>query len=73
MKLLIVCKIDIYMDIHVEVIILGKYDKKALINLDQELYDLVKQRSSELHISISSYIRLCIIKETTSKKGGKIL
>lgn len=52
---------------------MSKYDKKTLINLDQELYDLVKQRSSELHISVSSYIRLCIIKETQSKKGGKIL
>ena len=52
---------------------MGKYDKKTLINLDQELYDLVKQRANELHISVSSYIRRCIIKETTSKKGGKIL
>ena len=56
-----------------EVVRMGKYDKKTLINLDQELYDLVKQRAKELHISVSSYIRLCIIKETTSKKGGKIL
>lgn len=56
-----------------EVVRMSKYDKKTLINLDQELYDLVKQRAKELHISASSYIRLCIIKETTSKKGGKIL
>lgn len=52
---------------------MGKYDKKTLINLDQELYDLVKQRAKELHISASSYIRLCIINETKPRKGGKIL
>ena len=48
-------------------------DKKLLICLDNDMYDLIKKRASELHISASSYIRLCVIKEATSKKGGKIL
>ena len=48
-------------------------DKKLLICLDNDMYNLIKKRASELHISASSYIRLCVIKETTSKKGGKIL
>ena len=52
---------------------MGKYDKKTLINLDQELYDLVKQRAKELHISASSYIRLCIINETKPRKRGKLI
>ena len=48
-------------------------DKKLLICLDNDMYDLIKKRASELNISASSYIRLCVIKEATSKKGGKIL
>lgn len=48
-------------------------DKKLLICLDEEMYQLIKQRAKKLHISASSYIRLCVIKEATSKKGGKIL
>ena len=48
-------------------------DKKLLVCLDNEMYSLIKKRASELHISASSYIRLCVIKEATSKKGGKIL
>ena len=48
-------------------------DKKLLICLDNAMYDLIKQRAKEHHISASAYIRLCVIKEATSKKGGKIL
>ena len=48
-------------------------DKKLLVCLDDDMYRLIKKRASELHISASSYIRLCVIKEATSKKGGKIL
>ena len=47
--------------------------KKLLVCLDDDMYQLIKKRSSELHISASSYIRLCVIKEIASKKGGKIL
>ena len=47
--------------------------KKLLVCLDDDMYDLIKKRASELHISASSYLRLCVIKETQSKKGGKIL
>ena len=67
MKLLIVCKKDIS-----EVVILAD-KKKLLVCLDDDMYDLIKKRASELHISASSYLRLCVIKETQSKKGGKIL
>ena len=68
MKLLIVCKIDI----------LWRWNnmadkKKLLVCLDDDMYQLIKKRASELHISASSYLRLCVIKETQSKKGGKIL
>ena len=48
-------------------------DKKLLVCLDDDMYNLIKKRASELHISASSYIRLCIIKEAKGKKGGKIL
>ena len=68
MKLLIVCKKDIYS----EVVILAD-KKKLLVCLDDDMYALIKKRASELHISASSYLRLCVIKETQSKKGGKIL
>ena len=47
--------------------------KKLLVCLDDAMYQLIKKRASELHISASSYLRLCVIKETQSKKGGKIL
>ena len=47
--------------------------KKLLVCLDDAMYQLIKKRASELHISASSYLRLCVIKEATSKKGGKIL
>ena len=66
MKLLIVCKKDIFGGGNMA-------DKKLLICLDNEMYQLIKKRASELHISASSYLRLCVIKETQSKKGGKIL
>ena len=55
-----------------EVVILAD-KKKLLVCLDDDMYALIKKRASELHISASSYLRLCVIKETQSKKGGKIL
>ena len=67
MKLLLLCNKDI-----LEVVILAD-KKKLLVCLDDDMYDLIKKRASELHISASSYLRLCVIKETQSKKGGKIL
>ena len=48
-------------------------DRKLLVCLDEDMYQLIKKRAKELHISASSYLRLCVIKETQSKKGGKIL
>ena len=48
-------------------------DKKLLVCLDEDMYNLIKKRAKDLHISASSYLRLCVIKETQSKKGGKIL
>ena len=66
MKILIVCKKDIFGGGNMA-------DIKLLVCLDEEMYQLIKKRASELHISASSYLRLCVIKETQSKKGGKIL
>ena len=67
MKLLIVCKKDIS-----EVVIMAQ--KKLLVCLDDELYDLIKKRASEHHISASSYIRLCVLaNETKSKKKGRLV
>ena len=67
MKLLIVCKKDIS-----EVVIMAQ--KKLLVCLDDELYDLIKKRASEHHISASSYIRLCVLaNETKTKKRGRLL
>ena len=55
-----------------EVIILA--DKKLLICLDNEFYDLIKQRAKEHHISCSAYIRLCVLaNETKSKKKGRLI
>lgn len=49
-------------------------DKKLLVCLDNELYDLIKKRASEHHISASSYIRLCVLaNETKSKKKGRLI
>ena len=48
--------------------------KKLLVCLDDELYDLIKKRASENHISASSYIRLCVLaNETKTKKRGRLL
>ena len=48
--------------------------KKLLVCLDDAMYDLIKKRSSELHISASSYIRLCVLaNETKSRKRGKLI
>lgn len=48
--------------------------KKLLVCLDDAMYELIKQRAKEHHISASAYIRLCVlINETKSRKGGKIL
>ena len=68
MKLLIVCNKDI-----LEVVILAD-KKKLLVCLDDELYDLIKKRASEHHISASSYIRLCVLaNETKPRKRGKLI
>ena len=49
-------------------------DKKLLVCLDNELYDLIKKRASEHHISASSYIRLCVLaNETKPRKRGKLV
>lgn len=49
-------------------------DKKLLVCLDNDMYDLIKKRAKEHHISASAYIRLCVIaNETKSRKRGKIL
>mgnify|MGYP006059978877 FL=1 len=48
--------------------------KKLLVCLDDTLYDLIKKRASEHHISASSYIRLCVLEnETKSRKRGKLV
>ena len=48
--------------------------KKLLVCLDDELYNLIKKRASEHHISASSYIRLCVLaNETKTKKRGRLL
>ena len=49
-------------------------DKKLLICLDNAMYDLIKQRAKEHHISASAYIRLCVLaNETKTKKRGRLL
>ena len=49
-------------------------DKKLLVSLDDDMYNLIKKRASEHHISASAYIRLCVIaNEAKSRKRGKIL
>ena len=49
-------------------------DKKLLICLDNEFYDLIKQRAKEHHISASAYIRLCVLaNETKPRKRGKLI
>ena len=49
-------------------------DKKLLVCLDNDLYDLIKQRAKEHHISASSYIRLCVLaNETKPRKRGKLV
>lgn len=49
-------------------------DKKLLVCLDNDLYDLIKQRAEEHHISASAYIRLCVLaNETKSRKRGKLV
>lgn len=49
-------------------------DKKLLVCLDNDMYDLIKQRAKEHHISASAYIRLCVLaNETKPRKRGKIL
>ena len=48
--------------------------KKLLVCLDDAMYDLIKKRASEHHISASSYIRLCVLaNETKSRKRGKLV
>ena len=48
--------------------------KKLLVCLDDAMYQLIKKRASELHISASSYIRLCVLaNETKSKKKGRLI
>ena len=48
--------------------------KKLLVCLDDAMYDLIKKRASEHHISASAYIRLCVLaNETKPRKRGKIL
>ena len=48
--------------------------KKLLVCLDNEFYNLIKQRAKEHHISCSAYIRLCVLaNETKPRKRGKIL
>ena len=49
--------------------------KKLLVCLDDELYDLIKKRASEHHISASSYIRLCVLANETKsgRKRGKLI
>ena len=49
-------------------------DKKLLICLDNDMYDLIKKRASEHHISASAYIRLCVLaNETKPRKRGKLI
>ena len=49
-------------------------DKKLLVCLDNEFYELIKQRAKEHHISASAYIRLCVLaNETKTKKRGRLL
>ena len=49
-------------------------DKKLLICLDNEFYNLIKQRAKEHHISASAYIRLCVLaNETKTKKKGRLV
>ena len=49
-------------------------DKKLLICLDNEFYNLIKQRAKEHHISASAYIRLCLLaKETKPRKKGRLI
>ena len=49
-------------------------DKKLLICLDNEFYDLIKRRAKEHHISASAYIRLCVLaNETKPRKRGKLV
>ena len=49
-------------------------DKKLLVCLDNDIYELIKQRAKEHHISASAYIRLCVLmNETKPRKRGKIL
>ena len=49
-------------------------DKKLLICLDNEFYNLIKQRAKEHHISASAYIRLCVLaNETKPRKRGKLV
>ena len=49
-------------------------DKKLLVCLDNNMYDLIKRRAEEHHISASAYIRLCILaNETKSRKRGKLV
>ena len=48
--------------------------KKLLVCLDDDMYDLIKKRASEHHISASAYIRLCVLaNETKSKKKGRLV
>ena len=56
-----------------EVVILAD-KKKLLVCLDDDMYQLIKKRASELHISASSYIRLCVLaNETKTKKKGRLI
>ena len=50
-------------------------DKKLLVCLDNDMYDLIKQRASEHHISASAYIRLCVLANETKsgRKRGKLI
>ena len=49
-------------------------DRKLLVCLDEDMYQLIKKRASEHHISASAYIRLCILaNETKSRKRGKLV
>ena len=48
--------------------------KKLLVCLDDDMYDLIKKRASEHHISCSAYIRLCVLaNETKTKKKGRLI
>ena len=49
-------------------------DKKLLICLDDDMYQLIKRRAKEHHISASAYIRLCVLaNETKPRKRGKLV